>query len=169
VIWIWMESHSFAQVIGSPSAPFINALAHAYGLATNYAAVSHPSLPNYIAATSGGTWGSFDDGTPSAHPLRVESIVEQARSAASYEEGMPSRCALTSTGTYAIKHNPEAYDVGVRGACRSDNRPLGAGPGSPFPRALHRGWLPALTFVTPNLCNDMHDCPVATGDRWLAS
>jgi hypothetical protein len=131
--------------------------------------VTHPSLPNYLAATSGGTWGVVDDGPPSVHPLAVESIFGEAPSAASYEESMPSNCALESSGTYAVKHNPEAYYVRVRGACGSDNRPLGAVRSSPFLRALNNGTLPAFTFVTPNLCNDMHDCPAETGDRWLAS
>jgi hypothetical protein len=73
VVWIWMENHSYSQIIGSLSAPYINSLASGCGLATNYKAVTHPSLPNYIAATSGGTWGIADDNPPSSHPLAVNS------------------------------------------------------------------------------------------------
>src|SRR5215472_13146551 len=53
VIWIWMENHSFGDIIGSSQAPFINSLATECGLATNYHNISHPSLPNYVGATSG--------------------------------------------------------------------------------------------------------------------
>ena len=53
VIWIWMENHSYNTIIGSPRAPYINSLATECGLATNYHNVSHPSLPNYVSATSG--------------------------------------------------------------------------------------------------------------------
>ena len=72
-----MENKPYGDVAGSSAAPYENRLAHACGLATNYHAVAHPSLPNYIAATSGGTQGIGDDGPPSAHPLGVASIYGQ--------------------------------------------------------------------------------------------
>ena len=89
MIWIWLENHSYRQIIGSSSAPYINSLARACGLATNYKAVTHPSLPNYIAATSGETWAIADDNPPSSHPLRVESIFQQARSAEATRRACP--------------------------------------------------------------------------------
>ena len=81
VIWIWMENKPYDAVIGSPSAPYENQLAAACGLATNYHGVTHPSLPNYIAATSGGTQGIADDDPPSSHPLDVASIYSQVKAA----------------------------------------------------------------------------------------
>ncbi len=66
VVWIWFENHSANQVIGSSEAPYINAIARTCGQATRYSAISHPSLPNYIAATSGGTQGITDDGRAEA-------------------------------------------------------------------------------------------------------
>src|SRR5579859_5105303 len=53
VVWLWMENHSYDTIIGSPDAPYINSLAGACGLATNYHNITHPSVPNYIGATSG--------------------------------------------------------------------------------------------------------------------
>jgi phosphatidylinositol-3-phosphatase len=167
VIWIWMENHSYSQIIGSSSAPYINLLARGCGLAANYTAVSHPSLPNYIAATSGGTWGITDDNPPSSHPLAVTSIFQQASSARSYEEGMPFSCDLTSSGEYAVKHNPEAYFTPTRTACKAGDVPLGTTSSGAFSKAIKTGKLPAFSFVTPNLCDDMHDCSIQTGDRWL--
>jgi len=164
-----MENHAYSEIIGSSSAPYINSLANACGLATNYNAVTHPSLPNYIAATSGNTWGIADDNPPSSHPLAVSSLFEQARPAGSYQEDMPSNCALTSSGRYAVKHNPEAYYTNIRTACATDNVPMGTPSSGAFVTALNAGTLPRFSFVTPNLCNDMHDCSVATGDAWLQS
>ncbi len=169
VIWIWMENRGYGQIIGSSAAPYINSLAQGCGLATNYSAVTHPSLPNYIAATSGNTWGISDDNPPSSHPLGVNSIFQQAGSAGSYEESMPSNCALFSSGTYAVKHNPEAYYTNIRTACASDDVPMGTTASGAFASALAAGTLPAFSFVTPNLCNDMHDCSIQTGDAWLQS
>ena len=169
VIWIWMENHSYRQIIGSSSAPYINSLARSCGLATNYTAITHPSLPNYIAATSGETWAIIDDNSPSSHPLRVDSIFQQARSAGSYEESMPSHCALTGSGAYAVKHNPEAYYTLMRAACRANDVPLGTSASGALLTALNTGTLPAFSFVTPNLCNDTHDCSIQGGDAWLRS
>jgi phospholipase C len=166
VIWIWMENRAYDDVVGSSSAPYVNALAAACGLATNYHAVSHPSLPNYLAATSGGTQGVADDGSPSQHPLRVASIFGQVRSA-SYEESMPANCALASAGDYAVKHNPEAYYLRDRAACLTRDLPLGTPTSGSLASALDSGRLPRFSFVTPNLCDDMHDCDTSTGDSWL--
>jgi phospholipase C len=167
VIWIWMENHSYSQIVGSASAPYINSLARGCGLATNYTAVSHPSLPNYIAATSGSTWGITDDNPPSSHPLAAASIFQQASSARSFEEGMTSSCDLTSSGEYAVKHNPEAYFTPDRAACKAGDVSMGTTSTGAFAKAVKAGNLPAFSFVTPNLCDDMHDCSIQTGDRWL--
>ena len=167
VIWIWMENHSYPQIIGGSSSPYINSLARACGLATNYTAVAHPSLPNYIAATSGGTQTVADDNPPSSHPLVLNSIFQQARSARSYEESMTANCVPSSAGVYAVKHNPEEYYTPIRASCKANDVPMGTSSSGAFLNALDTDTLPAFSFVTPNLCNDMHDCSIETGDRWL--
>ena len=157
-----MENHSASQIVGNPSAPYINSLAKSCGLATDYTAISHPSLPNYIAATSGDTHGIADDGSPSSHPLAVPSIFGQAASAKSYEQSMPAPCARSDSGRYVVKHNPAVYYTRLAANCTRTNLPLGALAG-----ALTRNKLPAFSFVTPDLCSDMHDCSVSAGDSWL--
>jgi phosphatidylinositol-3-phosphatase len=173
VIWIWMENKSAESVIGSPSAPYENQLAAACGLATNYHAVAHPSLPNYIAATSGSTQGIADDESPSVHPLDVASIYSQLRAAGKtwrdYSEGAPGACPSSSVGRYVVRHDPALYYTNIRNDCAAWDVPLGTTSGGAFLDDLAAGRLPALSVVTPDLCNDTHDCPVATGDAWLAS
>lgn len=171
VIWIWMENESYNQIVGTAPARYLTQLAQACGIATNYSAVSHPSLPNYIAATSGDTWGIADDDPPSAHPIARPSIFSQVSAAGltwrSYEESMQSNCALSSAGAYAVKHNPAAYYTSIRAHCRRWDVPMGTPSSGSFASALRGGRLPSFAFVTPNLCDDMHDCSVATGDAWL--
>ena len=169
MIWIWLENHAAGEIVGNPAAPRSPGSPPECGFAASYYAVAHPSLPNYLAATSGGTQGVTDDGSPSAHPLRAASLFEQAASARSYEESMPAPCALTDAYPYATKHNPEAYYLAARARCRTGDVPLGTTRHGAFATALAHGTLPAFSFVTPNLCNDMHDCSVATGDAWLGS
>jgi phosphatidylinositol-3-phosphatase len=157
VVWIVFENKSYGSIIGSPDAPYINSLAHACGLATNFFAEAHPSLPNYIAMTSGATQGITDDSGPSSHLLSVPSVFSQLGSGwRSLQESMPANCAKTSSGDYAVRHNPAAYYTNVN--CAGQDVPLGSTPDLSA----------KFTFVTPNLCHDMHDCSIRTGDDWLA-
>jgi phospholipase C len=168
-----MENKSYDDVVGSAAAPFANRLAKACGLATDYHALTHPSLPNYIGATSGATHGIVDDGPPVAHPLRVPSIYSQVDAAGKtwreYEESAPGRCPLASSGRYAVKHDPAPYYRGIRRECALGDVPLGTTARGSLRADLANGTLPAFSFVTPNLCDDTHDCGVATGDAWLQS
>jgi phospholipase C len=162
-----MENHSYSAVIGNSAAPYENALASECGLATDYQGVTHPSLPNYLAATGGSTFGVSDDASPDAHPIGASSIFQQVSKAGetwrSYEESMPGNCALQSSGEYAVKHNPAAYFTAIRADCGRRDVPL-----SQLQADTAAGALPNFAFVTPNLCDDTHDCNVATGDAWLA-
>jgi hypothetical protein len=152
-----MENRGLAQVSGSPQAPYLNSLASACGLAINYSAVSHPSLPNYIALTSGSTQGIIDDtGRPLAGPS-LFGLLGQAWKA--LEESMPSECDHASSGEYALKHNPAPFYTTITAECAAQDIPL------TNPPDLHA----RFTFITPNLCHDMHDCSTSAGDRWLST
>jgi hypothetical protein len=121
-------------------------------------AEAHPSLPNYIAMTSGSTQGITDDNGPASHLLSVGSIFSQlGTKARSLEESMPSNCDKSSSGEYAVRHNPEAYYTNLGTACGTNDVPLTATP----------DFSAAFTFVTPNLIDDMHDGTIADGDNWL--
>jgi len=160
VVWILMENKAYSEIIGSSSAPYINSIARECGVATNYAAVAHPSLPNYIALTSGSTQGISDDNPPSAHPLNVPSIFSQLGTGGwrALDESMPGNCDTSDAYPYAVRHNPAAYYTNIAAQCAAQDVPLGSPPDVSAP----------FTFITPNVCDDMHDCSVATGDAWLS-
>jgi hypothetical protein len=159
VVWIIMENRALDDVAGSASAPYLAHLAAQCGLATNYAGVAHPSLPNYIALTSGSTHGIGDDGGPDEHPLSGPSIFSLLGTGwRAFDESMPHDCDPNSTGEYAVKHNPAVYYTAERGACAGQDTPL-----APTPDLSAR-----YTLITPNLCHDMHDCSTSAGDTWLA-
>ena len=158
VVWIVLENKDYGSIVGSPDAPYINSLAQQCGLATNYFAEAHPSLPNYIAMTSGSTQGIVDDAAPAVHPLSVPSLFSQlGPDWRALQESMPSNCLASNSGTYAVRHNPAAYYTNID--CATQDVPLTSTP----------DFSAKFTFVTPDLCNDMHDCPVATGDAWLSA
>jgi hypothetical protein len=174
VIWIWMENHTYHQVIDQQSAPFTTWLARQCASASRYSAVGKPSLPNYIAATSGDTHGIHDDDAPNAHRISADNLFRQVRRSGrvsrTYAESMPGPCALNTAGRYAVKHNPAAYYVGEndRSACRKDNLPLDSSAGQ-LRWDIDHWSLPTFVVVIPNLCDDTHDCDVRAGDRWLGS
>jgi phospholipase C len=169
-----MENHTSTMVFGRPDAPYENALKDECGSSSTYQSVGSPSLPNYLGATSGDTAGIDDDAPPADHPLTSDNLFRQTRAAGltsrSYQEAMNAPCQLTSSGRYAVKHNPAAYYVGEqdRAACLRDNVALGDPTHGALADDLAHDTLPAFSFITPDLCNDTHDCPVADGDRWLA-
>jgi phospholipase C len=170
VIWIWMENHSFTDIIGNTSqAPYINALAASCGLATNYHNTTHPSLPNYLAATSGLAQAqlpvlSFLDCNVSVLcDTSAPSIFGQGETWKAYQESMPSNCDTSDSGEYAVRHNPAAYYTSLSGCASRDV------PYSRLATDLAGNALPAFSFITPNLIDDMHDGTIAQGDAWLAS
>ena len=174
VLWILMENKNYTSIVGSRSAPFENQIAQACGLATNYHAVAHPSLPNYVALTSGSTQGITNDAGPGSHRLDVPTIYHQAYpSAKGYAEGMASNCATGGGRRYYVRHALWPYYVNGRAGnqhteCLANDVPMGTVASGSFHDAVANGRLPAFSLVTPDSCNDMHDCGVATGDAWLA-
>jgi acid phosphatase len=159
------ENHSLAQM--KSGMPYTFSLASSYGYATSYGAITHPSLPNYLAIAGGSTFGVTDDRPPPAHPIAGQSVFGQAWStghtARTYAESATSNCQLTSTGGYAVRHNPWPYftDPSERSSCRSDDVPFTA-----FAGDVASG-LPTIGLVVPNVCNDAHDCSLATADGWF--
>jgi phospholipase C len=171
VIWIWMENRSYDQILGRrPGATHLASYAKACGTATNYDAIRHPSLPNYIAATSGSTHGISNDCGPADCPVAGRSIFSQLDNSgagwAAYAESMREPCDQASYDGYAARHNPAVYYTALRGSCLMHDRTMGGANGR-FSRHLEAARLPGLTFVVPNLCDDGHDCSTATADSWL--
>jgi hypothetical protein len=167
VLWILMENHSYGTIIGSAQAPYINGLARECGLATNYHNISHPSLPNYVAATSGLGLAALSPFTSDCSPspscsTSAPSIFGETKSWRSYEESMPSDCDRADAGEYAVRHNPAVYYTKLAGCAARDV------PYTVLASDLAHGTLPAFSFVTPNLIDDMHDGTIVDGDAWLS-
>lgn len=158
VVWIIMENEGFSSIDNRNAAPYLSSLARACGLATNYHAVSHPSLPNYIALASGSTQHIADDNEPSAHPLSVPNIFSELRGDwRAIEESMPTNCDRVTSGTYAARHDPAVYFTNLGMSCLRNDTVM----------AGHLQLSAAFIFITPNVCHDMHSCSITTGDTWL--
>ncbi|MFE9094339.1 alkaline phosphatase family protein [Streptomyces sp. NPDC007264] len=162
VVVVVMENHAYSQVIGSSSAPYINSLKSGGANLTQSYGITHPSQPNYFALFSGSTQGITDDScyTPgfSSAPNLASELIAAGRTWASYNETLPSQGSTTcSSGKYARKHNPW-FGFG--------NVPTSSAyTFAQFPTDYTT--LPQVSFVIPNLCSDMHDCSVSSGDTWI--
>jgi hypothetical protein len=147
IVVVVEENHSFSEIIGNPQAPYINSLASAGVLLTNYNAITHPSEPNYFALYAGSTFGIQDDGIYHEPDPTLATILQgNGESFIGYVESGSPR-----------KHNPwESFPEGT--SVESD---MTAFPTTDFSQ------LPKVSFVIPNLNDDMHDGTIAQGDQWL--
>jgi phospholipase C len=169
VVVVWMENRE-ATAITASTMPYLYGLSETYGRADQFYAVTHPSLPNYLAFWSGSTQGVTDDGI---HDLAAASLSSQLAAAGrswrtyaqDYQAGSCSTGGSYSggvdgpgvAGTYARKHNPAMSFTFVSGSSQCANiQPLAR-----FDPSVN------VAFVVPNLCNDMHDCSAAQGDAFL--
>ncbi|MEV4612086.1 alkaline phosphatase family protein [Kitasatospora sp. NPDC049258] len=163
VVVVVMENHAYSQVIGSSSAPYLNNTLKAGGASlTQSFGLTHPSEPNYYMLFSGSNQGRTDDscvgvGSISAANLASE-LIAAGKTWGSYNESLPSQGSTTcSSGKYAQKHNPW---FGFSNVPTNTARTM-----TQFPTDYTT--LPKVSFVVPNLCSDMHDCSVSTGDTWI--
>jgi hypothetical protein len=160
VVIVIMENHSAGQIIGSSNAPYINSLANAGANMGQSFAVAHPSEPNYLAFFSGSTQGLASDACPltySGDNLGAQ-LIAAGKTFAAYSEDLPSVGYTGCTsGAYARKHAPWVNFTNVPSATHK--------PFTAFPTDFTQ--LPTLSFVIPNLNNDMHDGTVNDGDVWL--
>jgi phosphatidylinositol-3-phosphatase len=167
VVVIVLENKAQGEVLGSPDAPAFNSFAARYAVLTRYGGVAHPSLPNYLALVSGSTHGIRSDCTSCVVSARnlADTLGRAHRTWKAYAEGLP-RPGFTgaSSGRYVKRHVPFLY---FRDILRSPARRRRVVPLRQLSRDLAADRLPSFSLVIPDLCHDMHDCPVATGDAWL--
>ena len=165
---IVMENKEYGDIVGSASAPYLNSLIAQYGVATNYTGVIHPSEPNYFALFSGSTQGATGDGV---YNLPGKNLADQLEAKGKtwrvFAQNDPLNCftgeigvnGADGVGFYARKHNPAISFTDISGA------PARCANITDFthfdPAAAD------YALIVPNLCNDMHDCSVATGDKFL--
>ncbi|MFI5264098.1 MAG: alkaline phosphatase family protein [Candidatus Kapaibacterium sp.] len=173
IVMLIMENHGYDQIIGSPAAPHINALANDNNSAlfTQSFAIEHPSQPNYLDLFAGCNQGVTDDAKPTDIPYTTDNLgkelIDAGRTFATYSEGLPSvGYNGASYGNYARKHNPAAnwMGTGTNQIPLETNQPL-----TTFPTDF--SLLPTVCFVVPNLKDDMHDggdpAGIIMGDTWV--
>jgi hypothetical protein len=178
VVVVIEENHDYSQIIGSSNAPYINSLAQQGALMTNSTAITHPSQPNYLDLFSGSDQGVNGDAQPSNLPFTTPNLgaelLANGLGFVGYSESMPyagytgTTYPLTGTQLYASRHNPwvdftpqsSGSPVGTNQMPQSVNQPL-----TSFPTDYSK--LPTVSFVVPNVQDDMHDGTVQQADTWL--
>lgn len=181
VLVIMEENSIYDEIVGSTIAPYINSLATRYASATQWYGLKHGSVANYIGATSGQippTTQITNQCTPgqggdlpctTSAPNIVDQLEAKGKTWKAYQEDMPSPCFQAySSGKYVARHNPFIYYSQIRDNPARCNRIV---PFTQLATDLAANALPSFAWVTPNLCNDMHNaCPggrIENGDAWL--
>lgn len=167
VIVIVMENHERSSITGSADADYLNAFRAAGRDFTHYYGVTHPSLPNYLALASGSTQGKSGSDSITAGEIGGANLFGQLSGASVpwkvFMESMPSACyGGGSSGDYVLRHNPAIPFANI---WTKPARCANVVPYSQFDVSA----LPQLSFVVPNLQDDMHDGTIAQGDNWLAA
>ena len=161
------ENADYANVIGSTAMPYLNGLAARYGLATEYYANTHPSIGNYFMMTVGKIVTNNDGfaGTVTDDNI-VRHLLAAGKTWKAYAEDLPAvgYHAAGDSGKYASRHNPLSY---LSDVVNDPAQVTNLVPFSQFTADLANNTLPNYSFIVPNLCNDAHDCPLATADAWL--
>ena len=161
VVVVVLENRGYQQIIGNSDAPFLNQLANQGALFTRSYAITHPSEPNYLALFSGSTHGVSGDPCPVtfAAPNLASDLLAAGKSFIGYSEGLPTvGSRVCDAPQYSRQLSPW---IAFSNVPASVSRPFANFPSGDFSR------LPTVSFVIPDMCNDMHNCSVATGDAWL--
>jgi phosphatidylinositol-3-phosphatase len=167
---IVLENRSYEEVIGSPSAPYINRLARTNALATNYYAITHPSLPNYIALTGGAEMGITND-CATCDVAGDKNIVGQLDRSGhtwkAYFEGIDSnRQPGETTQKYNPHYNPFVYYESVRGVDQNRDRVVGF---HDLHDDLKTGRVSDLMWIAPGVKHDGHNSTLHAADRYASS
>ncbi len=185
IVEIMMENTSYSTIIGNPVAPQLNALANAYGLATNYFGVTHPSEPNYMASIAGSNFGVQDDnqfyctpalastdphcfGTTVNHTVAAPTLADQLTAAGMTWRGYfqnlpPIKWPSNAIALYASKHNPFLNFTGTQGALAN------MVPDTQLATDLAARKLPNFSLVVPDQCHDMHGTGTCSDPNGLIS
>jgi hypothetical protein len=163
-----LENRERGAVIGDPQAPYLNALARRFGSAQNAYGTTHPSLPNYLELLAGTTFGIDSDcgGCRVEGTTLVDQLDDRGIGWKAYMEAMPVACFRgVSFGTYAKKHDPLMYVSHLADDPARCGRVV---PYNQLSQDLASASAPPFLWVTPDLCDDGHDCSTATMDAWMA-
>jgi hypothetical protein len=185
VFLIVMENVSWSQIAGSPAAPYINqtllpmaSYCQRYYSPTGVAS----SLPDYFWLEGGTNYGITASPEPATARITstnhlVTQLYNSGISWKSYQENISgTSCPTNSSGLYAAYHNPFVYfnDATTDSAyCLANIRPYGE-----LDADLRSNTVARYNFITPNLCNDMHNANdarcassnrITTGDLWLST
>jgi acid phosphatase len=169
VVMVVLENTDYADVVGTTAMPYLNSLISGYGLASKYFANTNPSIGNYFMLTTGQILTDDDSRTPSNFSVTADNVVRQlnanGKTWKAYAENLPSvGYTGVGSGNYIVRHVPLAYLSDVTETTTSKQNLV---PFTQFATDMAAGTLPNYSFVTPNGCNDAHDCSLRTADAWL--
>ncbi len=169
-----LENHGYGQVIGSPHAPYLTGLAHRSTLFTDYSAITHPSLPNYLALVGGSTFGVRKDCSTCrfSEPNLITQLDARHVGWRAYFQSLPRRGYLGGptqhlhrrSARYGRSYDPFVYFANVRRQAANRNRLVSF---RALSTALDHRSLPAFSWIAPDLRHDGHSRSLVASDAYL--
>lgn len=165
ILVVVVENKGFSQM--QERAENVWALAELFGYASDFRAITHPSLPNYIAMAAGDRLGVTENGYPDEYKLTAPNVFTNTLlaggTAQTFADGMGSEtCRESQNGKYVPRHNPWVYFSNDRDNCRKYVVDAAA-----YEPTVAAGNLANLTFLIPDNCHNAHDCAIETADKWV--
>jgi hypothetical protein len=173
---IYEENESASAIYNGTDDPNIDTYMNDCGYATNYLSLTHPSLPNYLASTSGlpydtTPWVNDCQASSSGCQTSSENIFDQVGPSGwkAYAQSMPTACDTSNSGAYLSRHNPAVYYTDLGAACAADDVDSGTPTSGALATDIANGTLPTFSTLTPDVNNDEHNGTLAQADAYLGS
>ncbi|MDB5219427.1 MAG: putative acid phosphatase [Myxococcaceae bacterium] len=195
VFVIMMENTSKASLDAATNTPYLTGLAKSAAVGSDYHGTSHPSLPNYLALTSGSDHAVGCDCDPVGSACSLcntlafpsgcgcnqasahlgDQLDTAGKTWKAYGEGMSKPCDTVTAGAYATKHIPFLYYQNMLAESAGARCTSHVVPYTGFAADL-AGAAPEFSFIAPSLDHDMHGSglqqsatDVGAGDTWLST
>lgn len=177
IVIVIEENKGYQDIINGGNAPYLKSLVKQGALLTSFYALHHPSQPNYMELFSGEDQGVYNDNCPAkrqsfSKPSLGGLLRKHSFTFIGYADALPPPASswkqiCNPPTNFAVKHCPwmDFKDVPVKAGLDFNDFPTDS---AGFEQ------LPTVTFVIPDLVNDMHGVgntptskEIADGDRWL--
>ena len=169
---VWMiteENHSFEDVIGNPDMPYYNQLAQQYGLATQFYANQHSSLPALMWLVAGASVERNNNTTSCHHDQDniIRELLNSGYTWRSYQDNLPYagfQGLYGSGNLYYRRHNPL---IDFKDACPGTGQETNSVPYSQMAADWADNTTVNYAYITPGPDADAHNGTLADADQWL--
>jgi hypothetical protein len=167
-VWVIAEeNHSLEEVVGNSKMPYYNQLIHRYGLATQFYATQHSSLPALMWFVAGAPVTPNNSTVSCSHDNDnvVRELLKQGLTWRSYQQNLPSAGYQgLFGGSYYRRHNPL---IDFSDVCPGTGQEKNSVPYPQMEEDFAAGTIVNYAYITPDVDEDAHSGTLEAADQWL--